>query len=181
MESTEVFSALFRSMERRQAELVEMIQRKQAAAEQRAERLITELELEITELERKRSEMEQLSHTDDHLHLLQVRSRFAARCLTFNNNTGRNHVILPGLFSALKQFLSYLTFFCQRFPALSFPPSVKPCADIIVHSDTCLGIIRRAVANYEQQLQSALENLSFQGQLLKRFFQLFTFNVMITD
>lgn len=75
MESIEVFSSLLRSMERNQSELVEMIQRKQAAAEQRAQRLITELELEITELERKRREMEQLSHTDDHLHLLQVRGR----------------------------------------------------------------------------------------------------------
>lgn len=70
-----VFSALFRSMERIQAELVKMIQEKQTAAEQRAARLFTELELEITELERRRSEMEQLSHSGDHLHLLQVRIR----------------------------------------------------------------------------------------------------------
>lgn len=51
---------------------METIQRKQVEAEQRAERIIAELELEITELERKRSEIEQLFHTDDHLHLLQV-------------------------------------------------------------------------------------------------------------
>lgn len=69
----EIFTVLFQSMERSQAELMEMIQRKQAAAEQRAQRLITELQLDITELERKRMEMEQLSHTEDHLHLLQVR------------------------------------------------------------------------------------------------------------
>lgn len=61
-------------MERNQAELVEMIQRRQAAAEQRADRLVAELELEITELQRRRSEMEQLFHTDDHLHLIQVRN-----------------------------------------------------------------------------------------------------------
>lgn len=48
------------------------IQRKQAAAELRAARLITELEQEIAELERKRREMEELFHSDDHLHLLQV-------------------------------------------------------------------------------------------------------------
>ncbi|XP_034413144.1 E3 ubiquitin-protein ligase TRIM39 [Cyclopterus lumpus] len=71
VESLEVLSTLFRSLESRQAKLVEMIQRKQTAAEQRAERLITELKLEITELETKRSEMEQLSHTEDHLNLLQ--------------------------------------------------------------------------------------------------------------
>lgn len=70
-------------MERRQAELVEMIERKQEAAELRAERLIAELELEITELESRRSEMEQLLQTEDHLHLLQVRSRGwgGVRCL----------------------------------------------------------------------------------------------------
>lgn len=74
MESLEVFAALMRSMEKIETDLVQMIQKKQAAAEQRAERLIKELELEITKLERKRREMEQLSHTEDHLHLLQVRS-----------------------------------------------------------------------------------------------------------
>lgn len=86
VESMEVFSTLVRSMERSQAELVEMIRRKQAEAERRAERLITELELEITMLERKRSEMEQLSHTDDHLHLLQVRiCLFAEICHLITN------------------------------------------------------------------------------------------------
>lgn len=70
----QVFSTLIRTMERNQAELVEMIQRRQAAAEQRANRLVAELELEITELQRRRSEMEQLLHTDDHLHLIQVRN-----------------------------------------------------------------------------------------------------------
>lgn len=74
MESKAVFSMLIHSMERIWNEVVATIQRKQAAAEQRAERLIAELELEITELERKRNEMEHLSHTEDHLHLLQVGS-----------------------------------------------------------------------------------------------------------
>lgn len=73
MESMEVFSNLLHFMERKQAQLMELIQMKQAAAELRAERLLTKMQLEITELERKRSEMEQLSHTEDHLHLLQVR------------------------------------------------------------------------------------------------------------
>lgn len=119
-ESTKVFSALVRSMERSQADLVEMIQRKQAAAEQRAKRIISELELEITELEKKRSEMEQLSHTDDHLYLL------------------------------------------ERFPALSSPPSAKPSSDIIVHADTCLGTVRRAVNNIEQQLRLVLKQLTIE-------------------
>uniref|UniRef100_A0A3P8TYT2 Uncharacterized protein n=1 Tax=Amphiprion percula TaxID=161767 RepID=A0A3P8TYT2_AMPPE len=78
-ESVEVFSVLFRMMERSQAELVETIRRKQAAAEQRAERLIRELELEISALQRRRNEMEQLLHTEDHLHVVQVRRRTVSR------------------------------------------------------------------------------------------------------
>uniref|UniRef100_A0A3B4YR56 TRIM8/14/16/25/29/45/65 coiled-coil region domain-containing protein n=1 Tax=Seriola lalandi dorsalis TaxID=1841481 RepID=A0A3B4YR56_SERLL len=86
-ESMEVFSVLFRSMERSQAELVDTIQKKQAAAEERAERLIAELELEISELERKRNEMVQFSHSEDHLHLLQKTDR---KC---DCQTGRNRYL----------------------------------------------------------------------------------------
>ncbi|KAK1890108.1 Protein fantom [Dissostichus eleginoides] len=49
-----------------------------------------------------------------------------------------------------------------RFPALSSPASSKACSDIVVHSHTCLGTVRRAVADIELQLQSALKKLSFQ-------------------
>ncbi|KAI4808731.1 hypothetical protein KUCAC02_000779 [Chaenocephalus aceratus] len=82
--SMEVYSTLLRSLERGQAELLEALQRKQAAAEQR------------------------------------------------------------------------------RFPALSSPASSKACSDIVVHSHTCLGTVRRAAADIELQLQSALKKLSFQ-------------------
>lgn len=71
--SAEVFSTLFRSVEKARAELVETIRRKQVAAEQRAERLVDELELEIAELQRRRRELEQLFHTEDHLRVVQVR------------------------------------------------------------------------------------------------------------
>uniref|UniRef100_A0A3Q0SG51 Uncharacterized protein n=1 Tax=Amphilophus citrinellus TaxID=61819 RepID=A0A3Q0SG51_AMPCI len=93
-ESVQVFSVLIRTMETSQAELVEMLQRRQAAAEQRAESLIAELELEITELQRRRNEMEQLFHTDDHLHLLQIRHEKIqqyASLFTQGFTTGRHY------------------------------------------------------------------------------------------
>ncbi|XP_051515247.1 zinc-binding protein A33-like [Myxocyprinus asiaticus] len=70
--SVEVFTALIRSIERCQTEVVEMLEQKQKAAEKQAEDLIKELEQEITELKRRNSELEQISHTEDHLHLLQI-------------------------------------------------------------------------------------------------------------
>ncbi|KAL7880813.1 hypothetical protein SRHO_G00030670 [Serrasalmus rhombeus] len=71
-DSVEVFRALLRCIERSQVELLEVMEEKQKAAERQAEEFIKELEQEITELKRRDTELEQLSHTEDHLHLLQV-------------------------------------------------------------------------------------------------------------
>ncbi|XP_016313638.1 pyrin-like isoform X1 [Sinocyclocheilus anshuiensis] len=55
-------------------ELLEMMEEQQKAAEKQEQELIEELELEITELKMRNTELEQLSHTEDHLHLLQIHS-----------------------------------------------------------------------------------------------------------
>ncbi|XP_046707476.1 E3 ubiquitin-protein ligase TRIM47-like [Silurus meridionalis] len=73
-DSVEVFTALIRSIERSQAELLKLMEEEQKAAEMQAEELIKELEQEITVLQRRDTELEKLSHTEDHLHLLQVYS-----------------------------------------------------------------------------------------------------------
>lgn len=49
-----------------------MMEQKQKTAEKQAEELIKELVQEITELKRRDAELEMLSHTEDHLHFLQV-------------------------------------------------------------------------------------------------------------
>ncbi|XP_077084232.1 E3 ubiquitin-protein ligase TRIM21 [Siphateles boraxobius] len=68
----ELFTDLIRSIESCQSELLEVMEQKQKAEEKQAEELIKELELEITELKRRNTELEQLSHTEDHLRLLQI-------------------------------------------------------------------------------------------------------------
>ncbi|KAK2913625.1 hypothetical protein Q8A67_002024 [Cirrhinus molitorella] len=68
----ELFNDLILSIERCQSELLEVMEQKQQAAETQAEELIKELEQEITELKRRNTELEQLLHTEDHLHLLQI-------------------------------------------------------------------------------------------------------------
>ncbi|XP_067220459.1 E3 ubiquitin-protein ligase TRIM39-like [Chanodichthys erythropterus] len=71
-ESIELFTDLIRSIERCQSELLEMMEQKQKAAEKQAEELIKELQQEITELMKRDTELDELSHTEDHLHLLQI-------------------------------------------------------------------------------------------------------------
>ncbi|XP_029928558.1 zinc finger protein RFP-like [Myripristis murdjan] len=69
--TAEVFTALVASIQRQQAELMEVIEERQRAAQKQAEGFIKELEEEITELQRTSSELERLSLTEDQLQLLQ--------------------------------------------------------------------------------------------------------------
>ncbi|XP_056088682.1 E3 ubiquitin-protein ligase TRIM39-like isoform X4 [Rhinichthys klamathensis goyatoka] len=67
-----------------QTELLEMMEEQQKAAEKQEEELIEELEQEITELKMRNTELEQLSHTEDHLHLLQIYSSLCSSRNTRN-------------------------------------------------------------------------------------------------
>ncbi|XP_053353522.1 E3 ubiquitin-protein ligase TRIM39-like [Clarias gariepinus] len=68
----EIFSALMLCIEKSQAELLKVMEERQKAAERQAEEFIKDLEQEITELKRRNTELERLSHTEDHLQLLQI-------------------------------------------------------------------------------------------------------------
>ncbi|KAJ8367364.1 hypothetical protein AAFF_G00320630 [Aldrovandia affinis] len=70
-DSERIFTELIRSFERRHSEVKELIRDQEKAAVSRAERLIEQLEQEIAELRRRDAELEQLSHTEDHIHFLQ--------------------------------------------------------------------------------------------------------------
>ncbi|KAM3857620.1 E3 ubiquitin-protein ligase TRIM21-like [Diretmus argenteus] len=70
-DSLVVFTGLMQSVERGQAELIEMIEEKQKTTEKQAEGFIKELEQLISELLKRTTEVEQLSLTEDQLHLIQ--------------------------------------------------------------------------------------------------------------
>ncbi|XP_072514802.1 E3 ubiquitin-protein ligase TRIM39 [Salminus brasiliensis] len=72
VDSMEVFNGLVRYIERSRAELLKTMEERQKAAERQAEELIKELEMEVAKLKGKDSELEQLIHSEDYLHLLQV-------------------------------------------------------------------------------------------------------------
>ncbi|XP_068584727.1 E3 ubiquitin-protein ligase TRIM39-like [Cebidichthys violaceus] len=70
-DGVQVFTALKVSVERSQVELIDTIKEKQKKTEKQAEGFIKELEQEISELKKRSTEVEQLSRSEDHLHLLQ--------------------------------------------------------------------------------------------------------------
>uniref|UniRef100_A0AAZ1WY71 E3 ubiquitin-protein ligase TRIM39-like n=1 Tax=Oreochromis aureus TaxID=47969 RepID=A0AAZ1WY71_OREAU len=81
-EGVQVLTALMESVERRLKELIKEIEDKQETTEKQAEGVIKDLEQEISELMERSSEVEQLSHSEDHLHLLQSFSSLKAAAPT---------------------------------------------------------------------------------------------------
>ncbi|KAM6949514.1 E3 ubiquitin-protein ligase TRIM39-like [Aplochiton taeniatus] len=117
-DSVQLYSELVQSIQRSHAELLKEIEGKQEAAESRAEGLIRDLEQEIGELQRRSAELEQLSRTEDHLHLL------------------------------------------QSFSSLSSPPPTKNWSEISVHSELCVGTVRKAVSKLVDTINDLEKKLS---------------------
>ncbi|XP_060780170.1 ubiquitin carboxyl-terminal hydrolase 15-like isoform X3 [Neoarius graeffei] len=71
-DSTEIFRSLMSSMERMQADLLLVLEKKQKDIERQAECSVKALEEEIAELKRSGTELEKLLNCEDHIHLLQA-------------------------------------------------------------------------------------------------------------
>ncbi|XP_020483258.2 E3 ubiquitin-protein ligase TRIM21-like [Labrus bergylta] len=70
-EGVRVFTALKESVERGRAEFIDTIEKKLKTTKKQAEAFIKELEQEICELMKRSTEVQQLSRSEDHLHLIQ--------------------------------------------------------------------------------------------------------------
>ncbi|XP_067308647.1 tripartite motif-containing protein 16-like [Pseudorasbora parva] len=70
-DSERIFTELIRSIERSRSEVTQLIRDQEKAAVSRAEGLLKRLEQEIDDLKKRDAELEQLSHTDDHISFLQ--------------------------------------------------------------------------------------------------------------
>ncbi|XP_048011742.1 tripartite motif-containing protein 16-like [Megalobrama amblycephala] len=70
-DSERIFAELIRSIERSRSEATQRIRDQEKTAVSRAEGQLERLEQEINDLRRRDAELEQLSHTQDHIHFLQ--------------------------------------------------------------------------------------------------------------
>ncbi|CAL8315706.1 unnamed protein product [Merluccius merluccius] len=71
-DGVQVLAALMSSIEKWRDDFNQTVKEKLKSTEKQAEGLIKELEQEIEDLTNRRSEVKQLSHTEDHLHFLQT-------------------------------------------------------------------------------------------------------------
>ncbi|XP_048867264.1 tripartite motif-containing protein 16-like [Brienomyrus brachyistius] len=70
-DSERIFTEIIRSIERRRSELTKLIRDQEKAVVSQTEGDMKRLKQDIDELKRRHSELEQLSHTEDHIHVLQ--------------------------------------------------------------------------------------------------------------
>ncbi|XP_064846140.1 tripartite motif-containing protein 16-like [Oncorhynchus masou masou] len=70
-DSDQIFTELIRSIERKRSEVKELIRAQEKAQVSQAEGLLEQLKQEIAELRKRSTELEQLSHTEDHIHFFQ--------------------------------------------------------------------------------------------------------------
>ncbi|XP_060753780.1 tripartite motif-containing protein 16-like isoform X1 [Neoarius graeffei] len=70
-DSERIFTEMISSMEKKCSKVTELIRAREKAELSRAERVLKQLEQEIADLQRRVTELEQLSHTHDHIHFLQ--------------------------------------------------------------------------------------------------------------
>ncbi|XP_076126282.1 tripartite motif-containing protein 16-like isoform X2 [Alosa pseudoharengus] len=71
-DSDKTFTEMIHFIEKRRSEVKEQIRAHEKAEVSRAEGLLKQLEQEISELKRRDAELEQLSHTEDHIHFLKT-------------------------------------------------------------------------------------------------------------
>uniref|UniRef100_A0A4W6C318 Uncharacterized protein n=1 Tax=Lates calcarifer TaxID=8187 RepID=A0A4W6C318_LATCA len=95
----QVFTDLIRSIQRSQAEFIEAIEERHRATKEKAAAFLRELRIEITELESRSSQLEQLSQSEDHYHFLQS---FPTLCSPLNKDSTSTGVLAKEGFTAGK-------------------------------------------------------------------------------
>ncbi|XP_050957456.1 tripartite motif-containing protein 16-like [Labeo rohita] len=115
-DSERIFTELIRSIERSRSELIRLIRDQEKRAVSRAEGRLERLEQEINDLRRRDAELEQLSHTQDHIQFLQSFQSLSAppESTDVNDDLFSSLVSFDGLRESVHQLKDKLEDFCKE-------------------------------------------------------------------
>ncbi|XP_043085693.1 E3 ubiquitin/ISG15 ligase TRIM25-like [Puntigrus tetrazona] len=114
--SEKIFTEIIRSFERRRSELIRLIRDQEEQAVSRAEGRLEQLEQEINDLRRRDAELEQLSHTQDHIQFLQSLQSLSAppESTDINDDLFGSLVSFDDLRESVHQLRDKLEDFCKE-------------------------------------------------------------------
>uniref|UniRef100_A0AAR2J5W2 Tripartite motif-containing protein 16-like n=1 Tax=Pygocentrus nattereri TaxID=42514 RepID=A0AAR2J5W2_PYGNA len=115
-DSERIFTELIRSIEKKRSEVTELIRAQEEAELSGAEELLEQLEQEIADLKRRETELEQLSHTEDHIQFLQS---FQSLCVSSGSEGSSSisvhqHLSFDGVRKSLSDLKERLEEFCKQ-------------------------------------------------------------------
>ncbi|XP_051747707.1 tripartite motif-containing protein 16-like [Ctenopharyngodon idella] len=115
-DSERIFTELIRSIERSRSEATQRIRDQEKTAVSRAEGRLERLEQEINDLRRRDAELEQLSHTQDHIHFLQSFQSLTAppESTDVNDNPFSSLSSFDGVKESVLQLREKLEDFCNE-------------------------------------------------------------------
>uniref|UniRef100_A0A9J7YJT2 Tripartite motif-containing protein 16-like n=1 Tax=Cyprinus carpio carpio TaxID=630221 RepID=A0A9J7YJT2_CYPCA len=115
-DSERIFTELIRSIERSRSELIRLIRDQEKTAVSRAEERLERLEQEINDLRRRDAELEQLSHTQDHIQFLQSFQSLSAppESTDVNDDLFSSLVSSDALRESVHQLRDKLEDFCKE-------------------------------------------------------------------
>ncbi|XP_022604800.1 E3 ubiquitin-protein ligase TRIM39-like [Seriola dumerili] len=138
----QVFAALTQSVEQAKAEFIRTIEEKKRAKEEQAKDVIRELEQEISELTRRRAEVDRLSCYEDHLHFLRKSSTLNAAPPT-NDRTEISTcpasyagIIRTAVLSAVNQLTETVTQEMKKLQEDELRQVQRNTADVALDPDT---------------------------------------------
>ncbi|KAF4095511.1 tripartite motif-containing protein 16-like [Onychostoma macrolepis] len=115
-DSERIFTELIRSIERRRSEMIQLIRDQEKTALSQAEGRLERLEQEINDLRRRDAELEQLSHTQDHIQFLQSFQSLSAppESTDVNDVPFITLISFDGLKESVHQLRDKLEDFCKE-------------------------------------------------------------------
>ncbi|XP_060753866.1 tripartite motif-containing protein 16-like isoform X2 [Neoarius graeffei] len=136
-DSERIFTEMIISMVKKRSEMTKLIRAQEKAELSRAERLLKQLEQEIADLQRRVTELEQLSHTHDHIHFLQSFSSLCVSpgCDDSPSFTVNQHLSFDGMRKSLSDLKKRVEEICeeefnvirpQDFCYLTLDPNTPP-------------------------------------------------------
>ncbi|CAM4608523.1 unnamed protein product [Leuciscus chuanchicus] len=166
-DSERIFTELIRSIERSRSEATQRIRDQEKTAVSRAEERLERLEQEINDLRRRDAELEQLSHTQDHIHFLQSFQSLSAppESTDVNDNLFSSLSSFDGVRESVRQLRDKLEDFCKE--------ELKKISDRVTFSNI-VPRTRNDFLQYSHQLNLDLNTVNKYLRLSER-------NRVITD